>query len=86
MNVDTSEHACRLRGSPDTEEEDIEDVGDTRTRIEGVLLSRQKQEGVEGRVEMALERNGAHSCVFEGREGRQIQKNTGKLVVNDGLS
>lgn len=69
LNVGTSEHVCRLRGSPHTEEEDIEDVGDTRTRIE-VLLSRQRQERVEGRAETTLERNGARLCLFEGREGR----------------
>lgn len=51
LTVGTSEHVCRLRGSPHTEEEDIENVGDTRTRIEGVMLSRQRQEEVEGRAE-----------------------------------
>lgn len=69
LNMGTSEHVCRLRGSPHNEKEDIEDVGDTRIRIE-VLLSRQRQEGVEGRTEMTLKRNGVHSCLFEGEEGR----------------
>lgn len=66
---------------PQRGEEDIEGVRAARTATEGVLLPGEGRMGWEGEQR----RQGPIHASEQGVRG-EIQKNTGKLMVSDGLS